>query len=42
MVVKENQPQFLEDIATVFGLAPVAGERSTTVETLELEHSRIE
>jgi hypothetical protein len=29
MVVKENQPQLLEDSATVFGLAPMAGERRT-------------
>jgi predicted transposase YbfD/YdcC len=42
MVVKENQPQLLEDIATVFALAPIAGERRTAAETLDLGHGRIE
>jgi predicted transposase YbfD/YdcC len=42
MVVKENQPQLLEDIATVFVLAPIAGERRTAAETLDLGHGRIE
>jgi predicted transposase YbfD/YdcC len=42
MVVKENQPQLLEDIETVFALAPIAGERRTTAATLDLGHGRIE
>ena len=42
MVVKANQPQLLEDIATVFALAPIAGERRTAAETLDLGHGRIE
>jgi hypothetical protein len=42
MPVKENQPQLLEDIATVFVLAPIAGERRTAAETLDLGHGRIE
>jgi predicted transposase YbfD/YdcC len=42
MVVKENQPQLLEDIATVFVLALIAGERRTAAETLDLGHGRIE
>jgi predicted transposase YbfD/YdcC len=42
MVVKENQPQLLEDIATVFELAPVAGERRAVATTLDLGHGRIE
>jgi len=42
MVVKENQPQLLEDIATVFALPPIAGERRTAAETLDLGHGRIE
>ena len=42
MVVKENQPQLLDDIETVFTLAPIAGERRTAAETLDLGHGRIE
>jgi len=42
MVVKENQPQLLEDIETVFALPPVAGERRTAAATLDLGHGRIE
>jgi predicted transposase YbfD/YdcC len=42
MVVKANQPQLLEDIETVFALAPIAGERRTAAETLDLGHGRIE
>jgi predicted transposase YbfD/YdcC len=42
MVVKENQPQFLEEIATVFALTPIAGERRTAAATLDLGHGRIE
>ena len=42
MVVKENQPQLWEDIATVFALPPVAGERRTAAATLDLGHGRIE
>jgi predicted transposase YbfD/YdcC len=42
MVVKENQPQLLEDIQTVFALAPMAGERRTTAATVDLGHGRIE
>jgi predicted transposase YbfD/YdcC len=42
MVVKENQPQFLDDIATVFALPPMPGERRTVADTLDLGHGRIE
>jgi len=42
MVVKANQPQLLEDIATVFALAPTAGEQRTAAATLDLGHGRIE
>jgi predicted transposase YbfD/YdcC len=42
MVVKENQPQLLEDIATMFALAPIAGEPRTVAETLALGCGRIE
>ena len=42
MVVKENQPQLLEDIQTVFALAPMAGERRTAAATVDLGHGRIE
>jgi predicted transposase YbfD/YdcC len=42
MVVKENQPQLLEDITTVFDLAPIAGEQRTAAATLDLGHGRIE
>jgi hypothetical protein len=42
MLVKENQPQPLEDIRTGFALAPIAGEQRTAAETLDLGHGRIE
>ena len=42
MVVKANQPQLLEDIATVCALAPTAGEQRTAAATLDLGHGRIE
>jgi predicted transposase YbfD/YdcC len=42
MLVKDNQPQLLEDIQTVFALAPIAGEQRTAAETLDLGHGRIE
>ena len=42
MVVKANQPQLLEDIATVFTLAPTAGEQRMAAATLDLGHGRIE
>jgi predicted transposase YbfD/YdcC len=42
MVVKENQPQLLDDIETVFALPPMPGERRTVAETLDLGHGRIE
>jgi predicted transposase YbfD/YdcC len=42
MVVKDNQPQLREDIATVFALPPIAGERRTVAETVECSHGRIE
>ena len=42
MVVKENQPQLLDDIETVFALPPMPGERRTAAESLDLGHGRIE
>jgi len=42
MVVKENQPQLLDDIKTVFALPPMPGERCTAAATLDLGHGRIE
>jgi predicted transposase YbfD/YdcC len=42
MVVKEKQPQLLEDIATVCALAPIAGAWRTVAATLDLGHGRIE
>jgi predicted transposase YbfD/YdcC len=42
MVVKDNQPQLLSDIQTVFALPPVAGEQRTAAATLDLGHGRIE
>lgn len=42
MMVKENQPQLLEDIQTVFALPPMAGERRTAAATLDRGHGRIE
>jgi hypothetical protein len=40
-VVQEHHPQLLEDRATVFVLAPLAGERRTAAATLDLGHGRI-
>jgi len=42
MMVKENPPQLLEDMQTVFALPPMAGERRTAAATLDLGHGRIE
>ena len=42
MVVKENQPQLLDDIETVFALAPIVGEQRTAATTVDLGHGRIE
>ena len=42
MIVKENHPQWLDDIETVFVLPPIAGERRTAAATLDLGHGRIE
>jgi len=42
MLVKENQPHLLEDIETVFALAPIAREQRTTAETIDCGHGRIE
>jgi predicted transposase YbfD/YdcC len=42
MVVKGNQPQLREDIATVFVLPPIVGERRTAAETVDGGHGRIE
>ena len=42
MVVKDNQPQLLEAMQTVFALAPIAGEQRTAADTLDLGHGRIE
>ena len=42
MVVKENQPQLREDIATVFALPPIVGEPRTVAETVDYGHGRIE
>src|SRR5215510_3010165 len=39
MVVKENQPQLLEDIQNVFALAPMAGERRLAAATADLGDS---
>ena len=41
MVVKENQPQFLDDMQTVFALAPMAGERRTAAAPVDLGPGRI-
>src|SRR5262249_41793958 len=38
----ENQPRLLDDMQTVFALAPQVGERRTVAETLDLGHGRIE
>jgi predicted transposase YbfD/YdcC len=42
MVVKDNQPQFREDIETVFAHPPVTGETRTVAETVDCGHGRIE
>jgi len=42
MVVKANQPQLREDIATVFALPPIVGETRTVAETVDCSHGRIE
>ncbi len=42
MVVKDNQPQFREDIETVFAHPPMAGETRTVAETVDCGHGRIE
>jgi predicted transposase YbfD/YdcC len=42
MVVKDNQPQLREDIATVFALPPIVGEMRTGAETVDCRHGRIE
>jgi predicted transposase YbfD/YdcC len=42
MVVKANHPQLVEDIVTVFALAPIAGEQRTAAATVDLGHGRIE
>jgi hypothetical protein len=41
-VVKDNQPQVREDMATVFTLPPIAGETRTIAETVDSGHGRIE
>ena len=41
MVVQENQPRFLDDMQTVFALAPQVGERRPVAETLDLGPGRI-
>jgi len=42
MPVKENQPQFRADIATVFASAPITGETRTVAHTVDYGHGRIE
>ena len=42
LVVKAHQPQLREDLATVFALPPIAGERRTVAETVEWSQGRIE
>jgi predicted transposase YbfD/YdcC len=42
MVVKENQPQLREDIATVCALPPIVGETRTVAQTVDCSHGRIE
>lgn len=42
MVVKANQPQLREDIAPVFALPPIGGERRTVAETVDCGQGRIE
>jgi len=41
VVVKENQPQLLEDIQTVFAHAPLAGEIRMEATTGDSDHGRI-
>jgi predicted transposase YbfD/YdcC len=42
MIVKDNQPQLLEDIQTVFTLPPIAGEERTAAAMMDLGPGRIE
>jgi predicted transposase YbfD/YdcC len=42
MYVKDNQPQFREEIATVFTHTPRASETRTVAETVDVGHGRIE
>jgi predicted transposase YbfD/YdcC len=42
MVVKDNQPQLREDIATVFALPPIVGETRAVAEMVDSGHGRIE
>jgi len=42
MLVKDTQPQLLDDMPTVFALAPIAGEQRTVSETLARGHGRLE
>ena len=41
MVVKENQPQLLEDIQTIFAHAPLVGEIRMDATTGDSDHGRI-
>jgi predicted transposase YbfD/YdcC len=41
MIVKDNQPHFREEIATVFTHAPIAGESRAVAETVDAGHGRI-
>jgi len=41
MVVKENQPQLLEDIQIVFAHAPLVGEIRMDATTGDSDHGRI-
>jgi hypothetical protein len=42
MIVKDNQPQFREDIETVFAQPPMVGETRTVAETVDSGHGCIE
>lgn len=42
LIIKDNQPQLREDIATVFAYPPIAGETRTVAETVDGGHGRIE
>lgn len=42
MIVKGNQPQLQEDIATVFALGPAPDEQRQVAHTIEVGHGRIE